>query len=69
MDSEFCVVCRQRLARGGGLPLCDKCRDENPSAEDRARRIEAAGDPTPEEEAEMYDDDSYHGISFWPRIG
>jgi len=49
-----CIVCGHSWKSVDSQgPICDRCRDENPYAADRARMIEAAGDPTPEELAEV----------------
>lgn len=53
-----CICCggQVTVARGtDATPICDLCRDENPFAADRARLIAAAGDPIPEEDAELND--------------
>jgi|GEM_PF-6052236 len=50
-----CIVCHRtwELADGTQGPICDLCRDADEFVADRARLIAAAGDPTPEELAEM----------------
>ena len=52
-----CIACGCQIepADGDTGPICDNCRDVNPHATDQARMIAAAGDPTPEELAEMDD--------------
>jgi len=56
-DRMQCISCGRGMKPSDGTqgPICDVCRDANPHTADRARMIEAAGEPLEGELEQLWD--------------